>query len=108
MRICVTDISLQNLGTENFSVFAVQNMGNRSDTPTPTYKAKIQTKIWSPELSSLPCFEAFGVIFCTDFCSYFCLVCGGGMGHSSISENTQERPKVKICWPTLEMFESLS
>ena len=28
-----------------------------------------------PELSSLPCFEAFGVIFCPDFCSYFCLAC---------------------------------
>ena len=29
------------------------------------------------ELSSLPCFEAFRVIFCPDFYSYFCLVCAG-------------------------------
>ena len=37
--------------------------------------------------SNLPCFEAFGVISCPDFCSYFFLVCGGGGGgHSRVSE----------------------
>ena len=37
------------------------------------------------KLPNLPCFEAFGVIFCPDVCSYFFLVCGGG-GHQRISE----------------------
>ena len=45
-------------------------------------------KNMAPKLSNLPSFEAFGVIFCPDFSSYFCLVCGGrgGGGHSRISE----------------------
>ena len=42
-------------------------------------------KNMAPKLSSLPCFEAFWVIFCPGVCSYFCLACGGG-GHPRISE----------------------
>ena len=34
-------------------------------------------KDMAPKLPNLPCFEALGVIFCPDVCSYFCLVCGG-------------------------------
>ena len=42
----------------------------------------------APKLPNLPCFEAFGVIFCPDFCSCFCLVCedAGGGDHWHISE----------------------
>ena len=46
-------------------------------TPTPTYKAKIWTNIWPPNCRICLFFKAFGVIFCPDVCSYFCLVCGG-------------------------------
>ena len=48
-------------------------------TPTPTYKATKMNKNMAPKLS-LPGFKAFGVMFCPDVCSYFCLACGGG-GH---------------------------
>ena len=34
-------------------------------------------KYMAPELSSLPCFDAFWVVFCPDICSYFCFACGG-------------------------------
>ena len=34
-------------------------------------------KNMAPKLPNLPRFEAFGVIFCPDVCSYVCLVCGG-------------------------------
>ena len=41
------------------------------------------------KLSSLPCFEAFGVVFVQMFvqivCSYFYFVCGG-RGHSRVFE----------------------
>ena len=53
-------------------------------------------KDMAPKLSSLPFFQAFWVIFCPDFCSYFCLVCGGG-GHSHlwISEDRYARHRVR-------------
>ena len=44
-------------------------------------------KHMAPNCRNLPCFEAFGVIFCPDVCSYFCLVCGGGRGHWRFSES---------------------
>ena len=34
-------------------------------------------KNMAPKLPNLLCFQAFGIIFCPDACSYFCLVCGG-------------------------------
>ena len=34
-------------------------------------------KNMAPKLLNLSCFEAFGVIFCPDVCSDFCLVFGG-------------------------------
>ena len=37
------------------------------------------------KLSSLPCFEAFGAIFCPDFVHIFALYVGGG-GHSRVSD----------------------
>ena len=37
----------------------------------------MKKKNMAAKLSSLPCFEAFGAIFCPDSCSYLCLVCGG-------------------------------
>ena len=43
-------------------------------------------KNMAAKLSSLPCFEAFSAICCPHFCSYSCLVCGGGGGHSRVSE----------------------
>ena len=45
--------------------------------PNPHIQGKNMNKNMAPKLPNLPCFEAFGVIFCTDVCSYFCLVCGG-------------------------------
>ena len=33
------------------------------------------SKNMAAKLSSLPCFEAFGVMFCPDVCSYFCRRC---------------------------------
>ena len=51
-------------------------------------------KNMAPKLPNLPYFEAFGVIFCPDVGSYFCLVCGGG-GHQRISE------KASQCKPTV-------
>ena len=52
-------------------------LGNHFETPTPTHEAKTMNRNMAALLSSLPCFEAFWVIFCPYFCSYFCLVCGG-------------------------------
>ena len=49
--------------------------------PQHPYTRQTTNKNMVRKLSSLPCFEAFGVIFRPDFCSCFCLVCGGG-GHS--------------------------
>ena len=46
-------------------------------TPTPHIQGKNMNKDMTPKLPNLPCFEAFGVIFWPDVCSYFCLVCGG-------------------------------
>ena len=43
----------------------------------PHRTGKNMNKTMAAKLSSLPCFEAFWVIFCPDFCSYFCFVCGG-------------------------------
>ena len=40
----------------------------------------------APKLPNVPCFAAFGVIFCPDVCSYFCPVCGGAGVHWRISE----------------------
>ena len=54
--------------------------------PNPhTHTRKNMNKKMAPKLSSLSCFEAFGVVFCPDFCSYFCLVCAWG-GFTRISE----------------------
>ena len=47
-------------------------MGTLFATPTPTN----MNNNMAPKLPKLPCFEAFGVLFCPDVCSYFCLVCG--------------------------------
>ena len=45
--------------------------------PRPPHTRQNMNKNMAPKLTKLPCFEAFGVIFCPDVCSYFCLVCGG-------------------------------
>ena len=52
-------------------------LGNHFETPTPTYKAKYEQKYGRINVE-FALFEAFWVIFCPDFCSFFCLVCGGG------------------------------
>ena len=48
--------------------------------PNPHIQGKHMNKTMAPKLPNLPCFEAFGVVFCPHVCSYFCLVCGGGGG----------------------------
>ena len=45
--------------------------------PNPHIHGKNMNKNMAPKVPNLPCFEAFGVEFCPDVCSYFCLVCGG-------------------------------
>ena len=45
--------------------------------PQPPHTRQNMNKKMAPKLPNLPCFEAFGVIFCPDCCSSFCLVCGG-------------------------------
>ena len=45
--------------------------------PNPRIQDKNMNKNMAPKLPNWPCFEAFGVIFCPDVYSYFCLVCGG-------------------------------
>ena len=51
-----------------------QRLGNRFQTPTrQKYEKKMAPKLWS-----LPCCEAFGVIFCPDFCSYLPSMWRGG------------------------------
>ena len=52
-------------------------LGNHVETPTPHIQGNNMNKNITPRLSSLPCFEAFGVIFCPESCSHFCLVCRG-------------------------------
>ena len=41
--------------------------------PQPPHRRQTYEQTMAPELSSWPCFEAFGVIFCSDVCSYFAL-----------------------------------
>ena len=50
-------------------------------------------KHMAPKLPILPCFEASGVTFGPDFCSYVCLLFGGG-GHSRVPGS------VKVAWNT--------
>ena len=53
------------------------NCGDSFCDPNPHIQGKNMDKHLAPKLPNLPCFEAFGAIFCPDVCSYFCLVCGG-------------------------------
>ena len=55
-------------GREDFSDFL---------NPNPHIQGKNMNRIMTPKLPDFPCFQAFGVIFCPDVSSYFCLVCGG-------------------------------
>ena len=52
-------------------------IGDSFSNPNPHIQGKNMNKNMAPKLPHLPCFEAFGVIFCPDFSSYACLVCGG-------------------------------
>ena len=73
--------------TRNFHIisrFGQKNWGFLLN-PDPHIQGKNMNKHMAPKLLNLPCFEAFGVIFCPDVCSYVCLVCGGGC-HWRISE----------------------
>ena len=64
----------------------VVNVGNHFETPTPTYKAKLWTKTLPPKLSSLPCFEAFGVAFCPDVVHILpCMKGGAGFTRALLS-----------------------
>ena len=46
--------------------------------PQPPHTRQKDEQKYGPKLQNLPCFKAFGIIFCPDVCSYFCLVFGGG------------------------------
>ena len=52
-------------------------MGKHFETPNPHIQGKNMNTNMATKLSSLPCFEAFGVMFCQDFCSDICFACGG-------------------------------
>ena len=60
-------------------------LGDSFCNPNPHIQGKNMDNNMAPKLPNLPCFEAFGVIFCPDVCSYFCLVCGG-RGHQRTSD----------------------
>ena len=60
--------------------------------PNPHIQGKNMNKNMAPKLPNLPCFEAFGVIFCTDVCSYFCLVCGGRGSLAQIGNPPRLKP----------------
>ena len=60
-------------------------------------------KNMAPRLPNLPCFEAFGVIFCVQiFVHIFALYAGGG-GHWRISEKS----RANCLSPTRELFFAL-
>ena len=69
----------QNLLFQRIASKSVEN-GDSFCNPNPHIQGKNMNKNMAPKLPNLPCFKAFGVMFCPDVCSYFCLVCGGG-GH---------------------------
>ena len=52
-------------------------LGDSFCNPNPHIQGKNMNTNMAPKLPNLPCFGVFGVILCPDFCSYFCLVCGG-------------------------------
>ena len=62
---------------EGFCDDGVYFIGESFWNPNPHIQGEHMSKHLAAKLSSLPCFEAFLVIFCQDICSYFCLVCGG-------------------------------
>ena len=64
--------------------------------PNPHIQGKNLNKNMAAKLSSLPCFEAFGAIFCRIFVHIFTLYVGGG-GHSRVSET---KGKTTICLGT--------
>ena len=53
------------------------NNGDSFCNPNPHIQGKNMNKKMAPKLPNSPCFEAFGITFCPDLCSYFCLVCRG-------------------------------
>ena len=63
--------------------------------PQPPHTRQKYEQTMAAKLSSLPCFEAFGVIFSPDFCSCFCLVCGGG---GSLARSKVESRKIDSEW----------
>ena len=68
------------------TVFLLKKTGVSFWNPNPHTQGKHMNKSMAAKLSSLPGFEAFWVIICPEYCSYFCFVCGGGGGHSRVSE----------------------
>ena len=67
--------------------------------PNPHIQGKNMNKYMAPKLPNLPCFQAFGVIFCPDVCSYFCLVCGGWQGTQNYLPPPPES-KIELWIPT--------
>ena len=59
--------------------FSGLNSGDSFCNPNPHIQGKNMNKYMAPKLPNLPCFKAFGVMFCPDVCSYFCLACGAGV-----------------------------
>ena len=54
--------------------------------PQPPHTRQTYEQKYGCKTVKSACFEAFRVILCPDFCSYFCLVCGGRGRHSRVSE----------------------
>ena len=61
-------------------------LGILFETPTVHIQVKNMNKHMAHKLPNLPCFEAFGAIFCPNVCSYFCFrICLVlGMRHAMI------------------------
>ena len=64
-------------GKEGVFSEGIPRIGDSFCDPNPHIQGKNMNKNMAPKLPNVPCFEAFGVVFCLDVCSYFGLVCGG-------------------------------